>query len=46
MMSQTRTAARAAPAVQMPARSAKQEQNSRATLDDFERERMGIAAKE
>lgn len=51
-MSQTRTIPRAAPVVQMmmglrqPARPTKQEQNRRATVDDFEREHMGIAAKE
>ena len=51
-MNQTRSAPRAAPVVQMlmglrqPARPPKQGQNGRATLDDFDREHLGIAAKE
>ena len=51
-MAETRNAPRAAPVVQLlvglrqQARAAKQEPNGRATLDDFEREHMGIAAKE
>ena len=51
-MTQTRTARRATPVAQMMMgsrqlpRATKQEENSRATLDDFDREHMGIAAKE
>ena len=51
-MTETRSAPAAAPVVQMlmglrqPARPRKQGQNARATLEDFDREHLGIAAKE
>ena len=51
-MVQTRNGPRAAPVVQMlmglkqQAQPAKQGHGSRATVEDFEREHMGIAAKE
>lgn len=51
-MTETRNGPRAAPVVQLlmglrqQARPAKQEPSGRATIDDFEREHMGIAAKE
>jgi hypothetical protein len=51
-MTQTRNAPRAAPVVQLliglkqQARPAKQERNNTATAETFEREHMGIAAKE
>jgi hypothetical protein len=51
-MTQTRIPRREAPVVQLmmglkqSASPTKQAQHSRATVDDFEREHMGIAAKE
>lgn len=51
-MVETREAPRSAPVVQLlvglkqQRRPAKQAHNGRATVDDFEREHMGIAAKE
>ena len=50
-MAQMKTAPRAAPVVQMlmglrQPQPAKQAPGRRATLEDFEREQMGVAAKE
>lgn len=52
IMTQTKDSLRAAPVVQMlmglkqQGQPAKQEHGCRATVEDFEREQMGVAAKE